>query len=152
MKTKTIILLVSVPFFQFDHKVYRLSILDTFYTEKGLYINDTDAAKLDKMSRNVRCRTYQSYVTYFTKFYYIITDQSMPSLDQLQGSFAFTDTALSCDQNSFAINIYKHTMNGNTWSQLNAKPADNLCHQTGSGSLCNKCRHIVFDCHIDHIL
>ena len=152
MKSETIIFFIAVPLFKFDDKINRLRIFNTFYTKQCLDINNTDAAKFDKMTGNIRCRAYQSDITDFTQLYNIIAYKTMSSFDQLQCSFTLTNTALSCDQNSFAINIYKHTMNGNTWSQLNTKPADNLCHQTGSGSLCNKCRHIVFDCHIDHIL
>ena len=129
MQTETVIFFVAVPLFQFDDKVYRLGILDTLNTEQRFDIDDTDASKLDKMPRDVRRRSDQSDVTYFTKFYNIITYQTMPTLDQLQCSLTLADAALSCDQDPLTIDIYQNSVDGNTWCKLYAQPADDLCHQ-----------------------
>ena len=115
MQTETVIFFVAVPLFQFDDKVYRLGILDTLNTEQRFDIDDTDASKLDKMPRDVRRRSDQSDVTYFTKFYNIITYQTMPTLDQLQCSLTLADAALSCDQDPLTIDIYQNSVDGNTW-------------------------------------
>ena len=152
MKSQTVILLVAVPLFQLNNQVYRLGILNALNTEQGLHINDTNTAKLNKMTCDIRCRTNQCNITYLTKLYNIITYKTVTTLDQLKGSLALADSTFTCDQDALAINIHKHTVNGNTRCQLNAQPTDDLSHQTGGGSLCHKCRNIVFVCKIDHIL
>ena len=129
MQTETVIFFVAVPLFQFDDKVYRLGILDALNTEQRLDIDDADASKLDEMSRDIRRRSDQSDVTYFTKFYNIITYQTVSTLDQLQCSLTLADAALTCDQDSFTIDIYQNSVDGNTWCKLYAQPADDLCHQ-----------------------
>ena len=152
MKSKPVIFFVPIPLFKFDNKVNRLCILNTLYTKQCLDINDTDTTKFNKMTGNIRCRSDQSNVTDFTKFYDIITYKTMTTLDQFQSGLALADSALTCNQDSFTINIDKYTMNGDTWCKLYTKPADDFSHKTGCCPLCHKCRYIIFDRHVDHIL
>ena len=152
MKSQTVVFLISVPLLKLDNKIDRLGILNTLDTEQCFYIDDTDASKFDKMTCDIRCRTYQCHITDLTDLDNIITDKTMASLDQLQSSLALTDTALTCDQNSLAINIHQYTMNGNTRCKLYTKPADDLCHEAGSCSFCHECRNIIFNSQIDHVL
>ena len=152
MKSQSVIFFVLIPLFQTDHQVYRLCILNTFHTEKGLYINDTDPSKLNKMPGNIRCRAYQGYIANLTQFYYIITYKTMTSLDQFQCSLTLADPAFACDQNTLTIYIHQHSVNRNAGSKLYTKPADDLSHKAGGTSLCYKSRHIILICQVDHIL
>ena len=152
MQSKTIVFLVSVPLLKLDHEIDRLGILNALNTEQCFYIDDTDTTKFDKVTCDIRRRSHQCYVTDLTDFNNIITDKTMTSLDQLQGCLALTDTTLTCDQDSLAVNINQHTMNRNTWCKLHAQPADDLCHKAGSCSFCHECRNIIFNSQIDHVL
>ena len=149
MKSQTVVFLISVPLLKLDNKIDRLGILNTLDTEQCFYIDDTDASKFDKMTCDIRCRTYQCLITDLADLHNIIRHQTMASLNQLQSSLALTDTALTCDQNSLAINIHQYTMNGNTRCKLYTKPADDLCHEAGSCSFCHECRNIIFNSQID---
>ena len=53
-QSQTVILLIFVPLLQLDYHVDRLCVLYTLYTEQGLYINDSDTAKLNEMTGNIR--------------------------------------------------------------------------------------------------
>ena len=50
MKSQTVVLLVSVPLFQLDNKIDRLGILNALNTKQGLYINNTNTTKLNKVT------------------------------------------------------------------------------------------------------
>ena len=86
MKSETIVFFIAVPLFKFDDKINRLRIFNTFYTKQCLDINNTNAAKFDKMTGNIRRRAYQSDITDFTQLYNIIAYKTMSSFDQLQCS------------------------------------------------------------------
>ena len=152
MQSQTVVFFFFVPLFQFDNKVYRLGILNTLNTEQSLDIDDADATKFNEVTCDIRSRTYQCYITDFTKFYNIITDKTVSTFDQFQSSLTLTDPALTCDQDTFTIYIHKYAMDGNTRCKLYTKPADDLCHEAGCGALCHKCRNIIFNSKIDHIL
>ena len=115
----TVVFFIFIPLFQLDDKIDGLGILNTLDTEQGLHIDDTDAAKLDKMPGDIR-RSIPPGSSSLTlaDLHHIITDKTMASLDQLQSSLALTDTALTCDQNTLAVNIHQYTMNGNTRCKL----------------------------------
>ena len=98
------------------------------------------------MLRDIRCCTYQSIITDFADLYHVIRYKSVSSLDQLQGSLALTNTALTRDQDTFTIYIDQYTMYRNTWSQLDIEPSDDLCHKSRSRLLCQKYRHFILHC------
>ena len=51
--SEPVIFLASVPFFYLDYNINLLGIFNALNTVKSLYIDDTDTAKLDKMSCNI---------------------------------------------------------------------------------------------------
>ena len=120
MKSQTVIFFISVPLFQFNNKVYRLGIFNTLNTKQSLNINNTYTTQFNEMSCNVRRRTYQGYITDFTKFNNIITYKTMTTFDQFQSSFTLTNSTFASDQDAFTIYIHKYTVNRDTWCKLYA--------------------------------
>ena len=152
MKSQTIIFLISVPLLKLDNKVDRLGILNTLYTEQCFYIDDTDTTKFDKVTCDIRRRSYQRYIADLTDLNNIITDKTVATFNQLQSSLALTDSTLTSDQNSLAVNIHQYTMNRNARCKLYTQPAYDLSHKAGSCSFCHKCRNIIFNSQINHVL
>ena len=93
MKSQTVVFFVSVPFFQFDHKVDGLGIFYTLYTKKGFYVNNTDTPKLNKVSCNIRSGAYQRHIADLSQFHHIVADKTVSPFDQFQGSLAFSYAA-----------------------------------------------------------
>jgi len=54
IESKTVVLFVLVPLFQFDDQINALGLTDAFNTIQSLHINNTDTAKLDEMSGDLR--------------------------------------------------------------------------------------------------
>ena len=82
MKSQTVIFLISVPLLKLDNKVDGLGILNTLYTEQCFYIDDTDTTKLNKMTCDIRRRSYQRYIADLTDLNNIITDKTVATLDR----------------------------------------------------------------------
>ena len=54
IESQTVVLFVLVPLFQFDDQINALGLTDAFNTIQSLYINNTDTAKLNEMSGDLR--------------------------------------------------------------------------------------------------
>ena len=72
-QTEAVIFFILIPVFQSDNQIDILGLSDTLYTEQSLDIHDTDTSQLDKMSRNIRCRSDKCLITDSADLNYIIT-------------------------------------------------------------------------------
>ena len=81
------------------------------------------------MSGNIRCTSNQRRITDLLDLNYIICNQTVASLDQLQSGLRFTDTTLTHDQNTFAIYIDQYSMYGYSWCQFYMEPTVYLMYK-----------------------
>ena len=58
----------------------------------------------------LRGGTYEGILTYLFNLYHIIGHKTVSTLDKLQSSLALTYTALSHNEDSLAIDIYKYSV------------------------------------------
>ena len=110
-------------------QVDALCMLDTLYTEHTLDIDNSDSSKLDKMSRNIRCRSYKCLITDSADFNYIITDKTVSTFDQLQSRLTLTKATVSGNHDTLTIYVQQNRMNGNTRCKLHMQPLYNLMHE-----------------------
>ena len=61
-QAQTVVFFLFVPLFKLDNKVDRLGILYALDTKQRLDVDDTDTAQLDKVTRDIRCRSDQRNV------------------------------------------------------------------------------------------
>ena len=70
------------------------------------------------MSNIFRCRTNKRLFRNLANFDSIICNKSVSTLDKLYCSFALTNSAITNNQQAFAVNFNENTMSGNSWSKL----------------------------------
>ena len=78
-----------------------------------------------------------------TDLHDIIGYQTMSSAHKLECCLTLTDTALSHNQKSLAVDIYKHAVNGDARCQLLAQAVDQLRHELGCASLGSEYRQVA---------
>src|SRR5699024_6624683 len=104
-QSKTVVLPVLVPLFHIDHEIDRLCLSDALYTKQTLDIDNTDSAKLDKMSGDIGSFSNQSIFADFPDFNNIVCHKTMAAVNQFQCCFTLSDTALTHHQNTNSISI-----------------------------------------------
>ena len=95
-----------------------MGIINTLYTIQCLYVDNTNTAKFNKMSGDIRCASDQCIIADLADLYYVIGNKTVSALDQLQSCLAFTNTALAHDQNTFTKYVKEYTVDTDTWCQL----------------------------------
>ena len=148
LKTQAVIIVFLFPVFQFDDKIDLLALLDTLNTKKTLNIDDTDTTQFDQMLGDLRGTSQKSVGVSLSDLDHVICHQTMSSADQLQCSLALSDTAFSCDQKSFTIDIDQYTMNGRARCQKYIEFKDQLGHELGCPALGSQDRDLALMCNI----
>ena len=104
-QSETVVFSVLVPLFQTDYEVDILCLADTRSTEQRLDVHNTNTAQLDKVLCDIRCSSDQCFLTDLADLYNIVRYQTVSSLNQLKRRLGFTDSALACNQDAFAIYV-----------------------------------------------
>ena len=152
LKSKSVKLIVFVPLHKLYYEVDILEVLDTCKTKKSSNIDDSYTSKLYKMLGYLRSGTYKGILTYLFNLYHVIGYKTVSTLDKLQSSLALTYAALSHNEDSLAIDIYKYTMYGYPWSKLMAHITDGFSHESRGCLVCPKYRNSLFYCHLKKLL
>ena len=142
-QAQTVVFFLFVPLLELDDKIDGLGIFYALDTKQCLDVDDTDTAQLDKVTRDIRCRSDQRNVADTADFNHIITDETMASFDQLQCSLALSDSALAHDQNALAEYIDQHAVDGDHRGKLDIQPADDFSHENGSRFVYRKGRYLI---------
>ena len=125
-QSQSVVLFIFIPVFQADDQIDRLRIFYGRCTEQSLDIHDADTTQFNEVLCDIRCGTHQRIIADLAEFYHIIGYQTMSSLDQLQSRLGLTDAALAGDQDTLAVDIHQYAVYGDTGSQLDIQPADDL--------------------------
>src|SRR5690554_1556154 len=95
------------------------------------------------MPGNFRSSPYQLSLSNFLDYYQIICHQAVAPLDQLDGSLAFTNTALAGNKYSNPVNIDKDAMYGLTGSQALFQIIGQQTQKAGCGNICPQERDTI---------
>ena len=105
-QSQAVIIRIFLPVFQFNNQINLLLFLDTLHTIQSLYIYDANAPQFNKMPGHFRRSSDQCMFIDLADFHHIIRYKTMSSFDQFECSLTFSDTTLTHDQKSFAVDIY----------------------------------------------
>ena len=84
--------------------------------------------------------------------YHVIRYQTMSSADQFQRCLTLSNTALTCNENTFTVNIDQYAVDRNARSQFFAQCVDQFCHKFRSGTSRSKYRNPIFLCDAQKLL
>ena len=144
-QSETVVFSVLVPLFQTDYEVDILCLADTRSTEQRLDVHNTNTAQLDKVLCDIRCSSDQCFLTDLADLYNIVRYQTVSSLNQLKRRLGFTDSALACNQDAFAIYVNQYAVNRNAGCQLDIQPTDQLCRKRTRRTLGHQKRNAFFN-------
>ena len=98
------------------------------------------------MLRDVRCGADQRLLGDTADFDDIIRDEPVSSFNELQCRLRFADAALAGDENTFAVDINEHSVDGDHRSKTDIQPADNFGHERRGRLFGHENRALVFVC------
>ena len=151
LQSQTIVFLILIPVLQLNYHVNILSILHAFYTKQRFYINNANSSQLNKMLGNIRRASHQSLIADLADLHNIICNQAVSTLNQLQGSLTFSNTALAHNQNALTKYVYQYAVNADAGRHLYLQPANHLCHQIRCALVGNHTRNLIVKTEILHI-
>ena len=152
IQTETVVHLFGIPGLQVDHQVNSLGFLDRAHTEESAHVHDTDAAKLDIITDQLGGGTHQGLGGNPSDLHGVVGDESVSSLDQLNGGLALTDAAVAKDQHTLSVDLHKHAVAGDTGSEVGVQIGNDRRHECagallgakqGDGVLLGKGHHFI---------
>ena len=127
--SKSVIHFSLYPRLKIYNKVDFFCVLNRTYAEKTLDINYSYAAKLNIMADYFGCTSHKRGFRHLFDLNSIVRNESVTSLYKLDGSFALSDAAVSEKQKTFAVNLNKNTVSGNSGGKLNMEISNYSCKQ-----------------------
>ena len=143
LKAQAVEVLVLAPLLELDHEVDILAVADARYAEQGLHIDDSDAAKLDQVLRDLGSGSDQRLLTDLSDLHDVVRDQTVAALDQLQRHLRFADAALARDQDANAVDVDQDAVDRDAGRKAHIQPADELRHEVTGRALGHQKGHPV---------
>ena len=124
LEPEAVVHLTLDPGLDLYNEVDLFLLLNRTHTEQTADVNDSDTAELNIVSDYLGCLSDKRFCAYSLYFHRIVSDKSMASLNKLYGRFAFTDAAVSEDQDTLAVNLYKNAVAGYSRSKVQIEGGD----------------------------
>ena len=147
--TKAVIHFALHPVFKLNDEVDFFGFLNRTHTKQAAYVHNANAAQLYIVLDELGSRADQGFVRYAFDFYGIVGNKSVTSFDQFNGGFTLTNTAISQQKNTFAVNFNKTAVACDARGEVVVQRGNQTCHNFACFQLCAQNRHADFFCTFD---
>ena len=133
LHAEAVVVLGLIPVLKFNHEVHGLHIFHALCAEQRAHVDDADAAELDKVLGNRRCPSDQSDLRDFPELDHIVRNQTVAAPDEFQCRLTFSDTGISHNENTLAVDIHQDAVNRELGRKFCLEPANQLRSQIARG-------------------
>ncbi len=146
VKAESVVHLVLYPMLEVYDKVDLFGLLDRAHTEYTADIDDADAAKLDIVLYDRGRRADQCLCRDLFYLDRIIGDETVTSLDKLDGGLALTDPAVAENEYTLAVDLDKNSVTGYSRRKVRIERAYERGVKGTCLVLCGKDRYAELAC------